>query len=276
MRNAKNKHGPDIDIGIRMGWPRGPAIITGEPPPGMKIRYGPSDSVDSRIDTNEFTRGPDTVRPEEIPKGVKRTLWQSRVPIAIGIGIITRRRPDESPSCFGNNKNIKHIDSKARNDLPVSRCLKHGVLKDNCCLNGSTMPLKEVKNARREAMTRRHATMNFRVLPRNDAMTQNNVRIDSLQVNHHIVEGRKSEVSNQRSEVRGQKSEVRFRNLTLVPSRTYGIRKKFSFFFLLVSQSPCTLVLFQSERQRSIGAVVPRPFFASLVPFRTTMNLLIN
>jgi hypothetical protein len=50
MHKARNKHGPDTATGIRMGWPRGPAYITGEPPPWMEIRYGPPCSAASRGD----------------------------------------------------------------------------------------------------------------------------------------------------------------------------------------------------------------------------------
>ena len=88
MQKAKNKHGPDIDIGLRMGWPRGPAIITGEPPPWIKIRYGPPDIVATCGDSE-----------------AKRKRGRPR-------DFVMLRRIGESPPKIVKGKNINYIDFK--------------------------------------------------------------------------------------------------------------------------------------------------------------------
>lgn len=161
MHKARNKHGPDTATGIRMGWPRGPAYITGEPPQWMESRYGPPCSAASRGDPpgerwrsgtgkrdgpDGFARGPDNVWPPGILKSEKRRRWRPR-------DFVTLRRTGESPPGIVNKQIINNIDSTVRSRLPARRCaepveagrLKHGVLKDIYCLTARGMPEQIIK-----------------------------------------------------------------------------------------------------------------------------------
>ena len=84
MHKAKNKHGPDTDVGIRRALARAAEVTPGKHPPWMEIRYGPQCTEASRGDPpgercrtgtgkrdgpGEFTRGPDKIWPPGIPEG---------------------------------------------------------------------------------------------------------------------------------------------------------------------------------------------------------------
>lgn len=175
MKKTKNKHGPDIDIGLRMGWPRGPAFITGEPPPWIKIRYGPPDKVATRGDPDVFARGPDTVWPQGIPKGEKRKRGRPR-------DFVMLRRIGESPPKIVKGKNINYIDFKSQSNyrltaiampkrLQILDCRLQIARKDEKArkdgnARGDENARKEKiarkdEIARKDAMTQRDAEMNF-------------------------------------------------------------------------------------------------------------------
>jgi hypothetical protein len=168
MHKARNKHGPDTATGIRMGWPRGPAYITGEPPPWMEIRYGPPSHVPcpsslvpqmerwrsgtgKRDGPDGFARGPDKVWPPGILKSEKRRRWRPR-------DFVTLRRTGESPPGIVNKQIINNIDSTVRSRLPARGRLKHGEIKDNFCLTARGMPEQIIKKPRRDAIPRKPAS----------------------------------------------------------------------------------------------------------------------
>ena len=140
MQKAKNKHGPDIDIGLRMGWPRGPAIITGEPPPWIKIRYGPPDIVAARGDPEAKRR---RSRPE---------------------AFITLRRIGESPPKIVKGKNINYIDFKSHSNYRLTAIAMPKRLQILDCrlqIARKDEKARKEKKARKDAMTQRDAEMNF-------------------------------------------------------------------------------------------------------------------
>ena len=142
MHKAKNKHGPDTDMGIRRALARAAEVNPGKHPPWMEIRYGPPCKVASRGDppgerwrtgTGKrdgpavFACGPDKIWPPGILKSEKRRRSRPRDFVTIG-------QPDESPPGIVNKLTINNIDSSARSRLPTRRHLKQGILKDIYCL----------------------------------------------------------------------------------------------------------------------------------------------
>lgn len=114
MKKTRNKHGPDIDIGLRMGWPRGPAVITGEPPPevdvgalshipgnGWSRYYGYRNGVPSVVPDKdrhcELRAGPpDKVATRGDPPGERRRSEMKAAPPGIPKGatmVQSERRP---------------------------------------------------------------------------------------------------------------------------------------------------------------------------------------
>ncbi len=260
MHKKQNKHGSDL--GVRRTLARAAEVIAGKRPPWMEIRYGPPRTVASRGDPpgerwrsgtgkrdgpHGFARGPDKVWPPGILKSEKRRRWRPR-------DFITLRRTGESPPGIVKRLTMNHIDSPARNKLPARGRLKHGVLKDNYGLTATTMPKRMEKKPRKDAETQRYATIGFGVIPRNDAVTHRHAMIDfgfqisdlpsvnSASLRFGLKLPRKDAMRNQRYRPSSHTSLVPFsRRATKV----------------------------QSEP----SSLVP---FASLVPLRTTMNLLIN
>lgn len=91
MRNNQNKHGPDVDVGLRHTWLRKPDVLTGLPPPWKA--------------TN------DRCGPEDWPPG--RSISQKRRRWRPGSTIVSRRT-GESPPGIVDDLITSNIDSFAQ------------------------------------------------------------------------------------------------------------------------------------------------------------------
>lgn len=159
MHKTKNKHGPDIDIGVwYMALLRHSTEASGDSDAGRTARAGPDGvgimipprkhgEIDARGDPRESVPAATSCNALERAKAEKRRQRQWR-------STIVERRTGESPP--GNVKELimNYIDSAARSRLPARGHLLHGVLMADFGLMGGVCTEVERSRDRRRLGTK--------------------------------------------------------------------------------------------------------------------------